>query len=680
MNDDVESAEAGLDKGHSSFHKLGRGVVAFLKAALGFEPEAMREASECLRDAENSAWRDQRNAQRNIHSYRSAIYPPGSEFALCCAEAQLMCAVVGFLDESLTESIKAFYKLRKAYIALHAIAEAEGRYLRGKGHTVSARHSLELSGDIPDIDRYGISTSYASSGSTPPTSSPSVARTDEATELQMDPELEVSVDRLASTNEADENKRSSMIDARAAQLDSEESFEKLSPRPTANSTKASLSHVHTPAPETMPIESDITAEVSKHPIDAFIHSGTSLCFGLLLLIISMIPPAFGKLLYVIGVGGDREKGLRMLWQATKLENTNGAIAGLVVLGYYNGLAGFSDILPDQGDDDLVSHSTQRCQELLVRMRSRFPKSQLWLLEAARMEASNRRLEAALEILSTENKSPMRQVAALAMFERSLDSMYSHHYQDTADFFMKCVGLNNWSHALYYYIAGSAHVELYRKLKFSDPKQAEKHAEKAEELLRKAPALSGKKKFMARQLPLDIFVTRKVQKWQHRATEWDVSFVEAVGVSPIEEMTYMWNGFKRMEPSKLQDSLVALAWSTNSNEHWPRESLDEQAINAILRATILRSLERYNEARAILKTEILIHDRTAFKGHLRDDWTCPSAHYEMAVICWKERATRGEEAITECKEWLDKAAKWESYELEARIGLRVTTAQETLKVA
>jgi hypothetical protein len=124
----------------------------------------------------------------------------------------------------------------------------------------------------------------------------------------------------------------------------------------------------------------------------------------------------------------------------------------------------------------------------------------------------------------------------------------------------------------------------------------------------------------------------------------------------------------MDSSKLQDSLAALAWSTDSNEHWSRESIDEHAISAVLHATILRVLGRCGEAREILKTKVLSHDRAAFKGHLKDDWTCPSAHYEMAVICWKEKERRGTEAITECREWLDKAAKWESYELDARLVL------------
>ena len=60
---------------------------------------------------------------------------------------------------------------------------------------------------------------------------------------------------------------------------------------------------------------------------------------------------------------------------------------------------------------------------------------------------------------------------------------------------------------------------------------------------------------------------------------------------------------------------------------------------------------------------------------------------MGVICWMQRgeaakhesgAAVEEKWVRECESWIDKAAKWEGYELDARIGLKIATAQDTLR--
>jgi hypothetical protein len=173
------------------------------------------------------------------------------------------------------------------------------------------------------------------------------------------------------------------------------------------------------------------------------------------------------------------------------------------------------------------------------------------------------------------------------------------------------------------------------------------------------------------------------------------------------MNFFWNGYGRMTNEQLEESLRSLAWSeSDANKNWHREGLDEKAILAILRAAVFRSMRRHEEAKDHLQTQILKHDRSLFKGHLKDDWTCPAAHYEMAANLWMERptyvsslgsvasstppattisdASQGNidnvecEKVRECKEYLDKISKWESYELDTRIGLKVTAAEEALQ--
>lgn len=276
--------------------------------------------------------------------------------------------------------------------------------------------------------------------------------------------------------------------------------------------------------------------------------------------------------------------------------------------------------------------------------------------------------------------------------------------------------------MYYYIAAASHLVLYRQNLNHSRALANQHASKAEKLFYEVPQHAGKKRFMASQLPFDTFVSRKIAKWQLRAKQWNVGFIDAIGVDPIEEMIYFWNGHNRMPVAQLEQSLKKLEWSESTdNKTWGREDTDEHAILALLRASLLRSLKRHAEAKNVLKSQILCHDKAIFKGHLKDDWTCPTAHYEMAANLWMERrlyrpcvssvecevAIDKERDITqdnvqefktpepstgeiqlppkedsgkvqECKLWLEKAAKWESFELDARIGLKIAMAEETLR--
>ena len=368
----------------------------------------------------------------------------------------------------------------------------------------------------------------------------------------------------------------------------------------------------------------------------------------------------------------------MLWSATKFKsNINGAMAGLIVLGFHNGAIAFCDIL----SNDALPEA--RLRALLHDMREVYPKSKLWLLEEARILSRDRKLETAVELVENGPKSSLKQIEALGIFEQSLSFMYLHQYQECADSFIKCVGLNNWSHALYYYIAGICYVELYRIHRTSEPEKAEEYAAKAEKHLREVPSHTGKKRFMARQLPFDIFVARKITKWEGRSKARSCSFVDAVGVSPVVEMIYFWSGFRRMREKQVQMSLDRLAWSedTNENPQWPSEPADERAILSFLKGTCERFLGYPQKAKTILSEEVLSHDLHQLKTcEHPDTWPLPTAHYEIAVCLWQEAGGEDGDRATlqQCSEELTKVENWENYDLEARVGMKVRTARETLK--
>ncbi|CAI7634151.1 unnamed protein product [Penicillium bialowiezense] len=652
LNDDVDGAESGLSTGSSSFHNVGKGVVAFVRATLGFEQEIMRQASERLYEAETSAASDQTRAQQNAqdpNAFHSDIYTAGSEYALCQAIAQLMSAVVGVLNESLTESIKAFYRLRKAYITLDAIMKMEEKFM-----------------ELNDPNKVLLPTASDITSSTA-----------------------ACPDTKSETSSLSSKKKTATVE----QVELNASMNDLSVSPGAISPPVSAG-----ASTPKHIHHDPDSDIFKNEIDVFVHSGANFCFGILLLLISMVPPAFHKLLSVIGFHGDKQRGLRMLWQASKFHNLIGAMAALALLGYYNGFVRYCDIMPDPtlGDGDVEGYPQEQLAALLAEMRSRFPQSRLWLLEESRMMGANKNLEGALVLVSSGGKSPLKQVEALCVFEKSLNALFLHKDDVCAQAFIDCVDLNSWSRSLYWYIAGCCHVALYRQ-SLDDPKRAEAHAAKATMYIRKAPGFAGTKKFMARQLPFDTFVTRKIAKWEARAKAWNVPLIEAIGVDPIEEMIFFWNGYSRMTDQQLEESLTRLAWcESEANKTWSREGPEEKAVLELLRAAVLRSLNRFGEAKEILVTRVLNHDKALFKGHLKDNWVHPAAHFEMAANFWMERPTYqilhgaskktpvGSEdteserkQVHECRGHLEHAAGWESYDLDARIGLKVTAAMEAV---
>lgn len=371
------------------------------------------------------------------NAYQSAIYAPGSEFALTQCLAQLMGAVVCVQLGGLTDTIKGFYKIRKAYITLDGIMQMEQRFLQDRA-AASTVASSRVSSESADQLAAGTDTQGSrSSGDSEVKSSTLTSSKHSQPIFQLGPDEKEAHGKQTprSSNEKLSTKDKDPVHKLTSKLPKlSVSTGDLKSQGEAPASAPPRQEVENPAT----LSNDPDSDIFNHPIDAYIHSGANLCFGVLLIVISMAPPTFSKLLSIIGFRGDKEMGLRMLWQASKFHSINGAIAALAVLGYYNAFVRFCDIVADDGgeDGDVEGYPIARLSSLLSDVRARYPTSQLWLLEESRMHSANRRLDKGLQLLSEGKKSPLKQVEMLHTFEKSLDAMYLHEYEICAESFLE----------------------------------------------------------------------------------------------------------------------------------------------------------------------------------------------------------------------------------------------------
>ncbi|RCI10077.1 hypothetical protein L249_8758 [Ophiocordyceps polyrhachis-furcata BCC 54312] len=631
MNDDLDRALDELRKGDSCFHDFGSAIALFLRAMLGLEKAVLAETATALAELETRAWNDAKAAQRaaastsSVANARRRVYPPGTEYDLIRAEAQLMGAVLGVLQESIVEAMRGFYKLRRAYVVLEGIVDIEVKAratpaaAEGEGGEAESSSGADSSSGVDSAGRSAARTDRSSAATTPEPA------------------------ELTETGSGTTTKHKSGDDD-VLDLDD--------------------------------------------PVDDFIHGSANTSFGLVLLLLSLTPPAFSRILSAVGFRGDRERGVHLLWRSSSREDISGVFSGMLLLGFYNVLVGSVDIMPDEQDSkgdreaEALGPPRARCRRLLAEMRARYPQSQLWRIEEARMLAGQRRLSDAMALLRSGPEPKMKQVAALSAFELGVSAMAAQDWVLARDTFMHCVEISNWSPAMYDYMAGCASLELYR----DGGPDAAQHKRQAEKLLRRAPVTAGRKRLLARQLPVEVFLQRRVRGWDARATSLGVDLADAVGPSPGMEMCYVWNAQRRMSDEELRRAEVLLGWERchqGAVVEAIRADRSEVAVWAVNTAAVLRAQGRLEEAREVLGREVLAYDGSEFKGTHKVDYALPATTCELSAIAWDEccRATTAEERrakLDECEAELQRADEWEAFSLEARLGMRIQAGRQTVE--
>lgn len=676
----LESNEAN-DGTDQTINVLARGVIEFLEASLGFEAEEMKKASATLAKAEQLSLKSRQFAQK-MDLKSSSIYEPGTIYAVTYAESCLLHALLMIFSESMIEAAKALLKLRKAYYMLQEIFQD----IRKK--------EKEKKAGLP---KYSSSVNESETSISSSTSSFSLV--DIPYELSNEQQQDQKVLEFA---ERIHNMRIKRLTG--AHIGNTPAINRLRNELGLDGDKFITEESE--IDEFTPLSEDL--DLSQATIDEFIHSGVNLCYGILQVVLSLLPSSIGAVLSVIGFRGSRENGLRLVWRATKHRNIHGCIGLLALMFYYDGPFQFTDadfdipatdskaltrivtnetILEGDMDGQTLLHPNKILEDALLQSRALFPNSALWLLNEATMLSGKGRLRDAVKLMDSidADKIQMRQVKSLMIFNRAIFLVHLHEYDRAAKDLLSLLDISSWSHALYYYFAGCCYLEIYRmnQLGVKKVEDPESYKKKAIKYIFGAPGLLLNNTSKSKPLPFDKFMLRKVNQFKalQKILKLD-NPLDAIGTSPVHELAYFYNGYNRMSRKDLEITHKML--TEYNNPAIDKKDDDQELIKNLLVSLTLRRLGNVKEGCELLEKMVLPkcfsieNGKTKYVKKTEDPWLYPTALYERALFTWKLKQMDG---LGEAKEWLIRAQNYaDDYELSTRVEMKIKAAIDRVEHA
>lgn len=289
----------------------------------------------------------------------------GAEYNLCIALSLLMSAMMSFVSESVVESLKGAYKLRKCYQLLHKmfdmIVDVDGKApLDSSGTTTPTTHTVD-------------GVTHVSPQSTPEDSDEDdfVDATDNPKDYTPTT-LQESLETLTVSEGTIDNQVTDLFSGRPS---SSSATPTAATSPTID-RRQSIATISTFCEMPTPPESSTTFT------DQIIYSGTLMALGSIMLLISLLPPSVSRLLSIIGFRGSRSQALSMLWKLSAHNGPFGALGTLVLGAYYGNIVLNSDIVPETYSCDGNGATLKKLHTIIINVRKRYPSSVLWAVEEA----------------------------------------------------------------------------------------------------------------------------------------------------------------------------------------------------------------------------------------------------------------------------------------------------------
>jgi hypothetical protein len=328
-----------------------------------------------------------------------------------------MSGVVMFLNESILDSLKGTYRLRKAYQILYGLFDM-----------------------IVDVD--GMPTDPHSTHIEEDTTK--VATPEEISDADSDLFVDASNDLASAANPIalpEALEKMEILNGTTRSEPIPEPVDMLTPRPNSSGAAEALTMSSSRAtqelerhPSTATVSSFL--QIPTPPLsdltltDNTVYTGTFLALGAIMLVISLLPSSLSRLLSIIGFRGSRAQALSLLWKTTAHENPFGGLATFFLAAYYGTVVQNADIVPDEflTKKKGAGRTIDKLYVAVARARRRYPNAALWAVEEARIESIRGNLEDVVQRLGNIHlDTQMTQIKAYIIFENGLYSPPSTHF-------------------------------------------------------------------------------------------------------------------------------------------------------------------------------------------------------------------------------------------------------------
>ncbi|KAG8879944.1 hypothetical protein FRB98_005433 [Tulasnella sp. 332] len=602
FGDDIENARKILGARDSPFHQMGLGTVIFLQAALGMEEGFMAEATKLLTLADTSV----KGALKTQGKKSNTRFPAGTEFEILQADLVLLLGLTQALSESYMGYVKCLYSLNSAHGSFSKI------FKRVFPH---------------GLDGYSHMTG-----------SPSASRKPSTASL-----------RAQFTSASSLPRPSSLVVPAAAAA------------PVQRPGFLSRFALSTP---TSPAASGTTTPTHIEPeghLEEMIFYGAAFGFGMFNLVFSLLPTKIRRVVGFFGYQSDRKLAIQALNVAT-------AGKGSYFLTFIQNLlreflmsmksltVRSSDetfhitLLTYQGVKLLTSGYQANEDELIDQLdaivkdlEAEYPHGSLWLLNRAKIQRYQNNPPAAIATLQG-GLGPSRpvkfvQADALLVFELAWVLIAERRYTESAEMWLKMKTLNGWSHATYTFMAAGCFLDL----------QTPEADQKAKELLDSIPGL--KKDMGGRELPTEVYITRKLGFWKRKQARWQASgrvvehYADCIRINPAEEFALFWNTHGRIPKITAEAHIehflsltplvqISTPYSLEAGPLSPGglpdlDTPDELACRDLILGITHRSAGEFVVSRRFLEAA------SSTKFLCDDKWITAMAHFELAVLDMRE---------------------------------------------